>query len=1016
MSKTTRPQTLSNANKWHSGKGIQEEMIKQAETIKHGRVFKQVYADGHHYFKVITETEILPMIQDNKAYHEIVSSYPRRLYFDIDVKQGEKFNLNTLIQGIKDYISVDELNVYGYRTDSKQSYHITISNTYMNNDEDRLKFKDYVKFLKTKKPEIFGELGTSDSLVDTRVYSVRQAFKCIYQSKPGDENKHDIITGYPIKDLCKTFISCFIGKIKLDMFGNCNDTTLYEEFLNYDVSTLVNANKLPYGKLTKKGLPVIQVKELPSNFTQDDATNPKKLLEITPLYGACGADLGHSHRFRVLNFCYFNGLTFDDFVNWFNRPYGMDDIEKCNVNNSTNDTITRRINKLKPMWDNMKNNSEYACKINGFTKYLGNFYAEFSSAKDLQTERFIKSFNIGEQDYNIGNGYVNDEAFNTKRKVLVFNVCMGGGKTTATLRHIKDNLVSKKYGGFVWLSPRTTLCDNISARMVNEYKINHVSHLKVGADKKKLQIAKNLMICNQSLHYLDIHEHNYFDCVVIDEIETVLNSWSDGTTHKDNMQENFNVFKNILKYAKKVILLDAFITTKTINFITNITNERPHIIYSDKKPCKKVLVQNDSYEAIVKKIIDDIRNGIKPYIYYAFKTSKQTRDGILDLDYRIKRGIQELDEQEATTDKEKLSILKIDTKQYKKSLVYFAESKEKNDLGDVNIKWAEADYIITNTSITVGVNYEGLDYDKIYLLCSGSTGNPRDVIQTTMRIRKTKSDIIELFFFDTMNKDFIAYPKVFKSGDVIFDDLIVSVYSEYHADFINSFKRFCDITNYDYSGVKILTERTRLEKNKFDNDLFISKSLIEFSQVPDIDERLMEDYKGLIYARTATLTERLAIDKYFFVNNYHYLDTNQLALLWNVRGRDFIPGMKHEVIVMLLADAKINQLKDLDFNKYEPSEEILTLVKSKYSITMRDKKGSNILAKAINHILGVDCIQTKRNSSGKAGGNEFNDLFETLYGIYDAHITYHEEQRKKNNEADEYDPEKDNIIYTLDLN
>jgi len=301
-------------------------------------------------------------------------------------------------------------------------------------------------------------------------------------------------------------------------------------------------------------------------------------------------------------------------------------------------------------------------------------------------------------------------------------------------------------------------------------------------------------------------------------------------------------------------------------------------------------------------------------------------------------------------------------------------------------------------------------------LCSGSTGNPRDVIQTTMRIRKTKSDIIELFFFDTMNKDFIAYPKVFKSGDVIFDDLIVSVYSEYHADFINSFKRFCDITNYDYSGVKILTERTRLEKNKFDNDLFISKSLIEFSQVPDIDERLMEDYKGLIYARTATLTERLAIDKYFFVNNYHYLDTNQLALLWNVRGRDFIPGMKHEVIVMLLADAKINQLKDLDFNKYEPSEEILTLVKSKYSITMRDKKGSNILAKAINHILGVDCIQTKRNSSGKAGGNEFNDLFETLYGIYDAHITYHEEQRKKNNEADEYDPEKDNIIYTLDLN
>ena len=202
---------------WECDKGIQNDLISRCEPSD--KIFKIIIEKDtrvYNCFSIVKEDKILDMIQENKAIHEIIFSYPRRVYFDIDIKNDETTIFN-LIQAIKVYISNDEANVYGYETEGKKSYHITLSNTYFENDEDRLKFKDYLIFLKTLYPNEFGKMGHSDDIVDTKVYSIRQAFKCYNQSKVGGEVQ-TALKYFKIRDLKNCFVSCFIGEIKKKYF------------------------------------------------------------------------------------------------------------------------------------------------------------------------------------------------------------------------------------------------------------------------------------------------------------------------------------------------------------------------------------------------------------------------------------------------------------------------------------------------------------------------------------------------------------------------------------------------------------------------------------------------------------------------------------------------------------------------------------------------------------------------------------------------------------------------------
>jgi superfamily II DNA or RNA helicase len=945
--------------KFVSKDGIQAELINNiTESKKSSKIFKIINESRRHCFTIVEdENKALELIANNNALHEIIFTYPRRVYFDIDVKKGEQFNIFNFLQSVRVHISIDEANVYGYQLEDKQSYHITLSNTYFMNDDERLKFKEYIKYLKSMYPLEFGTIGASDSILDSRVYSVRQAFKCIHQSKPGG-TPQTFIKSCNIRDIRNTFISCFIGDEKLPLFGNCGNKEAYNNFNS--------VGNIPKATIAKKIMDkdIVETFSLPV-ISYEDFDNAKKLLNMCPVNGKNGADLGHGHRYKVLLFCYWNGLKFEDYEEWF--------INKCLTDSIDSETIDRRVNKLKYSWQKIAPTSDnYKISIDSFKRYLTIFYPELEDTHNIGTNLFINSFEIIGKSENIDN-YLNINHFERDDKYIIASLCMGGGKTTATLDYLSKN--DKK--SFIWLAPRQTLVLNTSERMKNEFNINHIHHLMVGNNKKKLKNAEHLLICNQSLIYID--DNKKYDIVVIDEIETVLNSWADDETHGERLENNFKTFCGLLQKADKVILLDAFITTKTYDFIKSIDTLKSITYTSDKKPTHKTFIQYDNYEDIIKAISKSITNSNKPYIYYSYKTGKKDRDGILDLDYRIKKESKDILLKNASGKDEQLEIATKDTKTFYNSLVYFAESEEKNNLGNVNEKWKDADFVITNTSITVGVNYEGLDFDDIYLFVSGTTGNPRDIIQTSMRIRKTKKQNIHIFFFDTITKNFIKYPKYYyECNNTIYKNLINNVYNEYHCDFIDSFKKFCDLTNYTYDKCQILENREKVKKQNYINDVFDSGMLIEYSKIPVIDEEQKELYENKKYERKATLIERLAVDKYYFDNHFDVLKTASRKTLWNTKGRTFIHNYDDSLIKLFVADNKVATLEEINLDQMTISDNVIELIKTRFSSTMNAKDKKRLIIKTINSILGINALENRRNSNGKSSGYVFSDLFNTL--------------------------------------
>ena len=102
---------------------------------------------------------------------------------------------------------------------------------------------------------------------------------------------------------------------------------------------------------------------------------------------------------------------------------------------------------------------------------------------------------------------------------------------------------------------------------------------------------------------------NWQPCAVINE----------NIRKRENINTNWAKFKELINSSKKVILLDAFTTTKTINFMNNM-NIKDIITYtSDARPQQKILHQYTRYDMTVNNIIKDLDNGKKLYVFYAFK-------------------------------------------------------------------------------------------------------------------------------------------------------------------------------------------------------------------------------------------------------------------------------------------------------------------------------------------------------------------------------------------------------------
>jgi len=931
---------------WQNSTGTQDSLISMMQPndrllhakVPAGQYFRNVWA-------LIKEDKLVDYVrQNNLNMCEVLCNYPKKLYFDID--GALDLTLEKVMSILYDYFDKEASHwaVSGYESNEKHSYHI-INNYYVIKNEDELeKVKKLVVYIK----------HTICSGFDEKPIMKNGNMKCIYQSKPDSKYQQKIIVDDNEQHhFINSFITSDVSILKSKQFQQ------YKSNETIDQLTIKNKNRTT-------------VEVLPPDFTNEQAHNARELLKITP-----SADISHAHRFKVALFCYYNGITEQEYFDWFLK---------------SNPSETREA-KVRYFYENeIPKSSSYAVSISNFRKYLSLWYPALMEETHF-TSRFLGSFTL---DNLVQIKRIEPEHFKSNKKVIMFNIPMGGGKTTTTLQYLKDSDDS-----FIWLAPRQTLISNTSHRMKQEFNIEHTCHLDVGKNKDPLIKAKKLLICNQSLHYLE--DKQIFDTVIIDEIETALNSWDDDETHKGAMANNFNRFCYVIQKAKKVLLLDAFITTKTIKFLNSIgikTDEQ--IIYNngDIKQEKK-LVFNDDFDNLLNKIADDVRNNKKLFIFYAFKNATENGHySIIQLDLKIKELIKQKDIEECNDINKMKDINKTPTEDYKKSLLYYAESREKNNLGNINEKWKEADYILTTSSITVGVNYEGLDYDKIYLICSGTVNNPRDIIQCSMRIRKPIENNIELFFFDVSTKDFKKYPEYFHKGNNIYKALICDVYAEQQADFSESFRKFCDLTGYNYKAFPDLKKNKKKDAKKFINDMFESRMLMEYNNIETIEDlEVLEKYQEGVYNRTATLETRMAVAKFFFDDRFKLLNNDDKTYIWNNRTADYFKGIKHKIINDILTDNDVKNLKDLDLKKLKLSNGLNEEIKNHFSFDIKMK--NQLIVKAVNNLLGIQAITKQEDKNGKHKGFEWSGIFNNMNDIYNRYLELKQQAEIKFLEVEE---------------
>lgn len=881
---------------------------------KYNKVIKAI-TDKGHCWTVVNETELIDLVNNNNSFiMEILGQYPKKVYFDIDCDEPEKLSLERVIEIISKYFPGEcQMAISGNETDKIKSYHIVLYDYILEDDNDMQILKKLTKIINKNECAYF----------DWKVYTKNRAMKCINQSKPNREKQLIIKDETEKHHFINSFFTGKEQKIKIDFTSE----TIFDEDMYQEDLELNDIPKLE------------EPLKLNKNFTKEDLNDSKKLLMMAPN----GKKFIHSYTWKVALFCVTNGLNFKDFWEWAKIK---------------DDSSSRKTKWQKYHWDTICN-SDFKFHKKGFIKLLSMFYPELEQVEefnDIITKQFIDSLDIKETKID----RIEPFHFTADNKCIIFNIGMGGGKTTQTVQYLKDTNKS-----FIWIAPRQALVMNTHERFVNN-GMNVLNYLNCGSTKdiriKNINKSDKLLLESESLNKID--NTSKYDVLIIDEIETVLKNWDSETHIKNNLETNFLKFKELFLNCKQIILLDAFTTKHTLQFLKDLKINEPIIYGSNYKPNQKILNENFGYKNTIHKIATELDAGKKLYIFHAFKSSTTKHYSIEEM---------------------KSKLLEICTTK-PKILVYHGDmnDKQKKTLYNVNDEWDKYDCILTTSSITVGVNYEGSRYDKVYLMVSGSVNNVRDIIQTSMRIRKTKEDVIELYFFDRMEKMIYKTPEFYKlSNDPIYQNLIDNIAIEKQANFIESFYKFCSLTNYDHKNIKRFVFN---KTSKFINELYESKMLMSYDSIETITETMAENiqYK-YVWASNASMTDKFTLNKFYFDCKFRKLQNEDRAFIWNNRLENFFKNIDCNLIKNVLKDNDVDLLFDINLNNIKTSAETEQYINENYKIQSKLKHTNQKIIKLIQCELGYQLIENVKIGKSKKTKNiqyQFTDITEQLQEMY----------------------------------
>jgi hypothetical protein len=410
--------------------GAQNEVIKNK--AKTDLVVHCHNKDLGRLWCTMNENELLERTDKNHGLYEVITDFPHKVYFDIDKKEKtDETYLNKIIDKINELFPDSNMAISGSVTNDITSYHIVLNDYYIDCEKDRKQMKYIVKYLK-----IYFDDG-----FDWKVYTKNRNMKCVNQAKKDGRIQKIILND----DRKMHLITCFVDKgYSIPQFQDAETESMKHIKLKIEVEKSLEPLNLGL-------LPKLDIK-LPKDLDLNNMSN-LDLLSIIPL----NKSFDHSYTHRIARFCFYNNLTLENFLSWYQQK----------------STDKDKIKKWQSKWEELKNFPPMS--IPAITSILLKYYPDLDREKGYQ--KFISLFTLDNKNIHKV-PTLSQECFNKDDKFICLNTGMGSGKTYQAIEYLKN------VESFIWMAPIEALAQNTMHRLEqNKIDCKYYKDFKNSAEK-----------------------------------------------------------------------------------------------------------------------------------------------------------------------------------------------------------------------------------------------------------------------------------------------------------------------------------------------------------------------------------------------------------------------------------------------------------------------------------------------------------------------------------------------------
>lgn len=703
--------------------------------------------------------EVIEYISLDRHAYEICVSEERRLYFDLDGLELTKKECSELITTLKKVIEEQVKCSVGIPivlvNEGKEIYSIhLIFKDYSMNFNDQRELAEHINTL---------NIRNEKALLDTSIYSRNRLFRLLGQTKmDAKERKGMKFVFFKCSNYTPNVLDTFVCNIKDTHSINyrkpivkrvvCKKNITPQDLVKYILdnkfhSIFVDNIKKSWNKISlivsNYGLYPIEEWCEKSAQLNPIYTTEGNLEYINSNSNSGGIDL----LYYIMNnyiveqpYCFYRMET-DLYREYLSRHFECVDKLVEFINNDTEEK-----GKLVVKLNFYDNGNQYELnKATGFITgkdFTINYHYDTIVPKEFPNIVFKP--NIVECSKSLVNW------FETQSRLYVLKSAWGTGKTLNILKKALEINIHRK----ILILTSSNSLNKTNKSDLNQFLQSHdygaslfVSHMDTQVDNSLRLKNHSKVICSiQSLHKVC---DCYYDLVIMDEFESIMNGYAGWTTFtkSKSIKEEFAVLYKILDRANKIIALDADISKSKIDLLIDmLKEERPIIIKNQQlsfQSVKFVIHTKDFIYNIVEDLIENKR------LVIASATKKEAELLLYVLTNNLWRNTGLNTEYKKLVEKnykkfKQHNILYIDREGCKlyKSPTFLQECHEyivvENIYDDIE------KYIIENNigvfiytpTITCGISINSLYFHKCYSMANEYSVNYLEFIQMIMRVRQ----------------------------------------------------------------------------------------------------------------------------------------------------------------------------------------------------------------------------------------------------------------------------------------